>query len=65
MSVPPQIVPSSTGLLNGDSPAVGHISLFRFAAEGDPESDCQVSWEDGERVFAKGGVWARTAAGVP
>src|SRR5271167_3663955 len=54
MSIPPQIVPSSTGLRNGGYLAAGHISLSPIAGEGVQDSGCQVSWGDGERVFRRG-----------
>jgi PAS domain S-box-containing protein len=54
MSVPPQIGRSTPEARNGGSLAVSHLSLSPFGGEGDPDSGCQVLWEDGERVFRRG-----------
>src|SRR5271166_2905503 len=54
MSVPPQISRSTPEVRNGGSLAVSHLSLSPFAGEADPDSGCQVLWEDGERIFCRG-----------
>ena len=65
MSVPPQTVRSSPGARNGGSLAASHISLSPFAGEGGQEAAVRFCGRTANASSAEGGVWARTAAGVP